>query len=145
MRYVLCSANGNLQQYFIQKNLACIASTFLVHSGSSHVSFTRVCAALQAHSLYDLRRACVFGIDVVTISCALHRVCMVNNDGGVLLDQYVRPAEKVTDYRTFVSGIEPAHLKEGAVSLAEAQMQVAQILTNRILVGHAVHHDLQVD
>ena len=70
---------------------------------------------------------------------------MVNNDGGVLLDQYVRPAEKVTDYRTFVSGIEPAHLKEGAVSLAEAQMQVAQILTNRILVGHAVHHDLQVD
>ena len=69
---------------------------------------------------------------------------MVNNVGGVLLDQYVRPAEKVTDYRTFVSGIEPAHLKEGAVSLSEAQQQVAQILTDRILVGHAVHHDLQV-
>lgn len=69
---------------------------------------------------------------------------MVNNDGGVLLDQYVRPAEKVTDYRTFVSGIEPAHLKEGAVSLAEAQQKVAQILTGRVLVGHAVHHDLQV-
>ena len=76
--------------------------------------------------------------------CALYRVCMVNNDGGVLLDQYVRPAEKVTDYRTFVSGIEPAHLKEGAVSLSEAQKQVAHILTDRILVGHAVHHDLQV-
>ena len=70
---------------------------------------------------------------------------MVNNDGGVLLDQYVRPAEKVTDYRTFVSGIEPAHLKEGAVSLSEAQKQVAQVLTGRILVGHAVHHDLQVN
>ena len=69
---------------------------------------------------------------------------MVNNDGGLLLDQYVRPAEKVTDYRTFVSGIEPIHLKEGAVSLSEAQKQVAQILSGRVLVGHAVHHDLQV-
>ena len=69
---------------------------------------------------------------------------MVNNDGGVLLDQYVKPAEKVTDYRTFVSGIEPAHLKEGATTLSEAQQQVAKVLTGRILVGHAVHHDLQV-
>lgn len=70
---------------------------------------------------------------------------MVNNDGGLLLDRYVRPAEKVTDYRTFVSGIEPIHLKEGAVTLSEAQKQVAQILTGRVLVGHAVHHDLQVN
>ena len=69
---------------------------------------------------------------------------MVNNDGGVLLDQYVQPQEQVTDYRTFVSGIEPKHLKEGAVSLVEAQKAVAQVLAGRILVGHAVHHDLQV-
>lgn len=69
---------------------------------------------------------------------------MVNNDGGVLIDQYVQPQEKVTDYRTFVSGIEPKHLREGAVSLSEAQKLVAQILTGRILVGHSVHHDLQV-
>lgn len=69
---------------------------------------------------------------------------MVNNDGSVLLDQYVRPSEKVTDYRTFVSGIEPAHLKEGAVSFSEAQQQVTKVLTGRTLVGHAVHHDLQV-
>ena len=69
---------------------------------------------------------------------------MVNNDGGVLLDQYVQPQEQATDYRTFVSGIEPKHLKHGAVSLVEAQKAAAQILTGRILVGHAVHHDLQV-
>ena len=69
---------------------------------------------------------------------------MVNNDGGVLLDQYVQPQEQVTDYRTYVSGIQPRHLKEEAVSLSEAQKAVAQILTGRILVGHAVHHDLQV-
>lgn len=74
---------------------------------------------------------------------ALARICMVNNDGGVLIDQYVQPQEKVTDYRTFVSGIEPKHLKDGAVSLSEAQKMVTQILTGRILVGHSVHHDLQ--
>lgn len=73
------------------------------------------------------------------------RICVVNNDGGVLIDQYVQPQEKVTDYRTFVSGIEPKHLKHGAVSLSEAQKMVAQILTGRILVGHSVHHDLQVN
>lgn len=60
------------------------------------------------------------------------------------MDQYVQPQEKVTDYRTFVSGIEPKHLKDGAVSLSEAQKMVAQILTGRILVGHSVHHDLKV-
>jgi RNA exonuclease 4 len=27
------------------------------------------------------------------------RVCVVNNDGNVLLDTHVRPKEKVTDYR----------------------------------------------
>lgn len=80
----------------------------------------------------------------IEVEIALLRVCMVNNDGGVLIDQYVQPQEKVTDYRTFVSGIEPKHLKQGAVSLSDAQKMVANILTGRILVGHAVHHDLQV-
>ena len=83
-------------------------------------------------------------VSINKVDIALPRVCMVNNDGGVLIDQYVQPQEKVTDYRTFVSGIEPKHLKQGAVSLSDAQKMVANILTGRILVGHAVHHDLQV-
>lgn len=32
------------------------------------------------------------------------RVCIVNSAGNVLLDRYVRPKEKVTDFRTKVSG-----------------------------------------
>ena len=69
---------------------------------------------------------------------------MVNNDGSVLMDEYVQPQESVTDYRTAVSGILPAHLKDGAISMQEAQQQVANVLKGRILVGHSVHHDLQV-
>lgn len=30
---------------------------------------------------------------------AIARVCMINNDGNVLLDAYVKPKETVTDYR----------------------------------------------
>lgn len=69
---------------------------------------------------------------------------MVNNDGSVLMDEYVQPQEAVTDYRTAVSGILPSQLKAGAVGLQQAQQQVTEILKGRILVGHAVHHDLQV-
>ena len=73
---------------------------------------------------------------------ALARVSLVNYNGAVLLDAYVKPQEKVTDYRTHVSGIEAHHL-EDALSFKEAQYRVEAIIRNRILVGHAVHNDLQ--
>lgn len=44
---------------------------------------------------------------------ALARVSIVNFHGAVVLDTYVKPMEKVTDYRTFVSGITPKHLVNG--------------------------------
>ena len=28
------------------------------------------------------------------------RVCIVNNDGSVLMDKFVRPKERITDFRT---------------------------------------------
>ena len=30
----------------------------------------------------------------------LGRVCIVNNDGSVLMDKFVRPKERITDFRT---------------------------------------------
>lgn len=124
------------------------ASTGLRYSSSSDIRFRiSLINALSKpfHTLILCRGGLLFlAMNAAPFCCAFYRVCMVNNDGGVLLDHYVRPAEKVTDYRTFVSGIEPVHLKEGAISLSQAQKQVAQMLTDRVLVGHAVHHDLQV-
>ena len=43
----------------------------------------------------------------------LARVSIVNYHGHVLLDTYVKTKEEVKDYRTWVSGIEPEHLKNG--------------------------------
>ncbi|ORZ13697.1 ribonuclease H-like domain-containing protein [Absidia repens] len=74
---------------------------------------------------------------------ALARASLVNYNGAVLLDIFVKPQEKVTDYRTFVSGITPELLKNGC-TFKEAQRQIADIIQDTILIGHAVHNDLKV-
>lgn len=73
----------------------------------------------------------------------LARVCMVNAEGNVLLDTFVAPVEKVTDYRTKVSGVRPHDLK-GAPSFKEVQEKVSELLQGRVLVGHSVDKDLTV-
>lgn len=37
----------------------------------------------------------------------------VNTWGNVVYDEYVRPIERVVDFRTKISGIHPSHLKKG--------------------------------
>lgn len=73
----------------------------------------------------------------------LARVCIINNYGSVLLDTHVTPGERVTDYRTRVSGIRAADLR-GAAKLQEVQRQVAALVKGRTLVGHALKNDLAV-
>lgn len=75
----------------------------------------------------------------------LARVSIVNYYGHVLLDLFVKPQEKVTDYRTTVSGITPAHLHSPqAVPFEEAQKRVCEVLKRKVLVGHALHNDEKV-
>ncbi|XP_032722146.1 RNA exonuclease 4 isoform X2 [Lontra canadensis] len=71
------------------------------------------------------------------------RVSVVNQYGKCVYDKYVKPTQPVTDYRTAVSGIRPESLKQGE-SLEVIQQEVADLLKGRILVGHALHHDLKV-
>ncbi|WAQ86120.1 hypothetical protein PtA15_6A750 [Puccinia triticina] len=73
---------------------------------------------------------------------ALARVSIVNYYGNVVLDTYVRPKEKVTDYRTWVSGIKPQHL-EHASTFEEVTRKVADLIHDKILIGHAISNDLQ--
>lgn len=75
----------------------------------------------------------------------LARVALVDGMGNTLYDKYVRPMEKVTDYRTEVSGIKPGHIRKenGALPFPQVQREVAELLQGRLLVGHAVHHDLK--
>ncbi|XP_064532856.1 RNA exonuclease 4 [Pseudopipra pipra] len=71
------------------------------------------------------------------------RVSIVNQFGKCIYDKYVKPTEKVTDYRTAVSGIRPQNINAGE-DFKTVQKEVADILNGRILVGHALKNDLKV-
>jgi len=73
----------------------------------------------------------------------LARVCVINQDGNVLLDEFAMPERRITDYRTRYSGIRPCDLK-GAAPVAEVQRKVADLVFGHTLVGHALENDLAV-
>lgn len=73
----------------------------------------------------------------------LARVSLVNHFGHCVYDKYVKPREKVTDYRTAVSGIRPQDI-EKANDFKKVQKEVSDIIGNKILVGHAIRHDFKV-
>ena len=72
---------------------------------------------------------------------ALARVSVVNYEGEQVYDSYVKPKKTVTDWRTYVSGIQPKHMIN-ARSFEEVQQSISDLLQDRILVGHSVSHDL---
>ncbi|XP_076028688.1 RNA exonuclease 4-like [Oratosquilla oratoria] len=73
----------------------------------------------------------------------LARISIVNHFGNVIYDKYVKPSEKVTDYRTNISGIRPSDLENGEL-FSTVQEEVAALLKGRVLIGHALAHDLKV-
>jgi len=73
----------------------------------------------------------------------LARVSLVNHFGHTVYDKFVAPTEKVTDYRTAVSGVRPQDLK-GAPDFKTVQQEVSDLLQGRTLVGHALKHDTKV-
>jgi RNA exonuclease 4 len=73
----------------------------------------------------------------------LARVSLVDGSGTVLLDCFVKVEERVTDYRTAVSGIRPQDLQTG-LSYGECRARVKHMVRGKILVGHALSNDLTV-
>lgn len=55
---------------------------------------------------------------------ALARCCMVDFDGNVIYDEFVRPPGFVTDFRTKYSGVRKKDLRQGtAISLLEVRFK----------------------
>lgn len=73
----------------------------------------------------------------------LGRVSLVNHFGHKIYDEFVKPTEPVTDYRTQFSGLRPENLATGK-EFQVVQKEVCDLLKGRILVGHAVKNDLKV-
>ncbi|KFV46553.1 Apoptosis-enhancing nuclease, partial [Tyto alba] len=72
----------------------------------------------------------------------LARCSVVNYEGDVIYDKYVQPELPIVDYRTRWSGITKEHMK-GAIPFKAAQGEILKILKDKIVVGHAIHHDFQ--
>ena len=73
----------------------------------------------------------------------LARVSIVNFHGSQVYDSFVRPKEFVTDWRTHVSGVSSKHMAT-ARPFEQVQEDVATIIKDRVLVGHAIKNDLAV-
>ncbi|KAJ7598355.1 ribonuclease H-like domain-containing protein [Mycena floridula] len=75
----------------------------------------------------------------------LARVAIADYQGQTVLDTYVIPTVKVTDYRTATTGIQPSYLSgSNAIQFSVVQEHVANLLKGNILVGHSLWNDLSV-
>ena len=76
----------------------------------------------------------------------LARCCLVDFDGQVTYDSFVKPQGFVTDFRTQWSGVRAKDLfgkqQENIVTFAECQAHVAAALRGKVLLGHGLKNDL---
>ncbi|XP_049884402.1 RNA exonuclease 4-like [Pectinophora gossypiella] len=73
----------------------------------------------------------------------LARVSIVNEYCQKVYDEYVFPTERVTDYRTPISGIRRQDLMNGE-DFDEVREDVRRMIKRRVIVGHGLEHDLRV-
>ena len=74
---------------------------------------------------------------------ALARISVVSYNGHTLFDTFVKPDSRITNYRTWVSGVTPRHM-EGAMGHVEARTRALKMLEGRKLVGHSLKNDFKV-
>ena len=83
------------------------------------------------------------GVGAKGYQSVIARVTLVDWIGNILLDEFIRPSQEVTDYRTFVSGITKEDLDAANVDLATCREQIKELLDGKILIGHALKNDLK--
>ena len=86
------------------------------------------------------------GIGIEGKQSALARVSITNWKGDIILDTFVQVPDRVTDFRTFVSGIRAKDIKmtnSKSMELHACRQKVGEIINNKILVGHSLRNDFQ--
>ncbi|KAI0778446.1 ribonuclease H-like domain-containing protein [Trametes elegans] len=92
------------------------------------------------------------GLATTSVGCGpgggtpmIARVAVVDYRGQSIFCTYVLPTNPVTDYRTSTTGIQASDLQPGnALPWKDVQQRVAQLVRDKILVGHTLWQDLSV-
>lgn len=75
---------------------------------------------------------------------ALVRLCVVDRNLEVKLDEFVKPDKAVADYRTQITDVSEEDLDGVTCSLADVQRSLKRLLSHgTILVGHSLSNDLK--
>lgn len=96
-----------------------------------------------------MRSNAMVAVDCEMVLCedgtdALVRVCVVDRDLEVKLDELVKPDKTVVDYRTNITGVSAKDLEQVTCSLQDIQESMKKLLSRgTILVGHSLNNDLQ--
>ncbi|OMO91953.1 Exonuclease [Corchorus capsularis] len=105
---------------------------------------------LSKDSQRMMRSSFMLAVDCEMVLCedgteALVKVCVVDRDLQVKINEYVNPYKTVADYRTEITGIDAEKLEGVTRSVADIQKSMKKLLSDgTILVGHSLHNDLQV-
>jgi len=68
---------------------------------------------------------------------------VIDWNGKVLLDEFVKPKDPITNYLTPYSGITPSMLESVTTTLEEMQQKLLAVITpHTILIGHSLNSDL---
>ncbi|KAF3648854.1 putative protein-like [Capsicum annuum] len=99
-------------------------------------------------SYFDQSKAMV-AIDCEMVLCqdgteALVRICAVDRNLEVKLNEFVNRSKPIADYRTEITGITAGDLDGVSCSLADVQTSMKKLLSHgTILIGHSLHNDLR--
>ena len=82
-------------------------------------------------------------VEGASIEHMLARVSLVDYDGRIVYDAYVKPREEVIDYRLSITGLTKEILSRRGEPFKNVQSRVKEFLRNKVVVGHAIHHDFE--
>ncbi|KAK7890957.1 hypothetical protein WMY93_022920 [Mugilogobius chulae] len=141
-----CSSSGSSPGPSLHSGVSLDCET--VQPGSSQTGSSQTCSPGSTGSSPGSSRHSVVSLDCEMVGTGpggrvseLARCSVVGYHGDVLLDQYVRPIGRVTDYRSRWSGIRKHHLSNAA-DFSQTRDQVRSLLEGKVLVGHSVQTDL---
>ncbi|CBI33775.3 unnamed protein product, partial [Vitis vinifera] len=95
------------------------------------------------------RSNAMLAVDCEMVLCedgteGLVRVCVVDRNLQVKLNELVKPHKAVVDYRTEITGVSAKDFDETTSSLVDIQRSMKKLLSHgAVLVGHSLHNDLK--